>query len=77
MAAFRRVRPTRAAAWEAGSEGPRYASTSTMTPSALLPSTVDTRRLPRSSGATSSAGRAKKRSLGASFEGGSAHHVFS
>ncbi len=50
----------RAAAWEAGSPGPVYASTSTTAPVARRPSTVDTSRAPSKSRATLSADRSKK-----------------
>ncbi len=59
MTEFRWVLPMRAAAWEAGSTAPIYASVSTITPSTPTPSRVDRNRQPRRSRATSAVFRRK------------------
>lgn len=67
MAWFRSVRPIRSAAWEAGSPGPTYASTSTMVPSTGAPPTVERSRHPRRSRATVLVSR-RKNSRGRGLE---------
>ena len=61
MARFRAVTPETVAACDAGSQGPPYASVSTMTPDAGRPPMVETTRQPSRSLATTRAGRSKKR----------------
>ena len=62
MLSFLAVLPIRAAAWEAGSCGPEYASVSTTTPSTTSSSTTERSRHPSSFLATSVVGRRKNSS---------------